>query len=303
MTETLNTISLRRLQVFLVVCDTLHMARAAERLGVAQPALSQQIQSLERALDVQLFHRRKRGIDLTAAGHACRAEARRLLAQHATLVDTVQRTARGETGHVSLGYVGSSMFEGLFPSQLQAMRQRYPDIALSLREDNVATLLADVRAGTLEAALVRAPVRLAAPLCHRVHSAQELVVVLPAAHALAHAPALSMTQLAPLPMIGLPDSDTAGIMLIAAQWAAAAGTRLNVAWKVSDVGSALGLVAAGLGYAIVPKGLALLAGPAIVTRPLADAGAISELWLVWHEERLTPALERFLRIASPADTG
>jgi DNA-binding transcriptional LysR family regulator len=185
------------------------------------------------------------------------------------------------------------------PAQLKRMREAYPDIALTLRENNVANLLADVLAGSVDAALVRAPAPLAAPLTYRTHSSQALVAVLPKDHPLAQHRALALAQLAPTPMIGLPDTDSAGIMLIAARLAAACGATLNIAWKVSDVGSALGLVAAGLGYAIVPQGLAQMAGHQVATRPLTDAGAVSELWLAWHSQRITPALQRFLDLAAP----
>lgn len=299
----LTSISLRRLQVFLVVCDTLHMARAAERLGVAQPALSQQIGALERALGVKLFHRR-RGIDLTEAGRACRAEAQRLLALHHGAVDTVRRTARGESGRIALGYVGSSMFTRAFPAQLKAMREAYPNVEFKLREGGIAVQLAGLEAGELDAVLVRAPVQLPPPLRHRFHSRQELVVILPSDHPLAKLEKIPIASLASEAMIGYPDTDDVGIGRVATQLAAAAGCRLQVKWRVTEIGSILGLVAAGLGYGIVPRDVALYARPWTVMRPLAEPGASTELWLVWNEQRETPVLDRFLEIALPqADTG
>lgn len=294
----LSTVSLRRLQVFLTVCETLHMARAAERLAISQPALSQQIRGLEHALGVQLFHRRKRGIDLNAAGEACRIEAERLLALHAGAVDAVRRAARGEMGRITLGYVSSAMFEQRFPAQLKAMREKFPDVELSLREGSIATLLAGVEVGDIDVALVRAPIRVETPLRHRFHSRQDLIVILPSGHRLSEEKGIHISQLASEQMIGFPDAENVGIMRTAAELAAAAGIQLQVKWQVSEVGSVLGLIAAGLGFGIVPKDIAHLAGPDVSAHPLAESGAQTELWLVWHEERMSPALNQFIGIAA-----
>lgn len=300
MEDFLTTISLRRMQVFMTVCKTLHMARAAERLGVSQPALSQQIRGLEQAMGVQLFYRRKRGIDLTAAGETCRIEAERLLQLHAGAVDAIRRAARGESGRITLGYVSSAMFEQRFSTQLKTMREKLPEVELNLREGSIAALLAGLESGDIDIALVRAPMRVEAPLSHRFHSRQDLIVILPKGHHLATAgEAISIARLAAEQMVGFPDADNVGIMRTAADLATAAGVQLQVKWQVSEVGSVLGLVAAGLGYGIVPKAIAQLASPDVSTHALAEPGARTELWLVWHEERMSPALRQFIDIAAP----
>ncbi|MDS0859634.1 LysR substrate-binding domain-containing protein [Burkholderia pseudomultivorans] len=297
MDSLLTSASLRRLQVFLTVCDTLHMARAAEQLGVAQPALSQQIKGLEEALGVRLFNRRKRGIDLTTAGESFRAEAQKLLALHEQAIDTVRRTARGEMGRLAVGYVPSAMFERCFPLQLRAMREQNPDVELTLRDGNLGELRRALLEGEIDVALVRAPVPEDVPLRHRVHSTQELTVILPAGHALAALDTIPLTRLVAEPMIGFPDPENVGIMHVVANLAAKAGVVLEQKWRVADVGSILGLVAAGLGFGIVPQNFAALAGPEIIVRPLAGRRPRAELWLVWHGDRQVPALNRFLAIA------
>lgn len=296
----LATVSLRRLQVFLAVCGTLHMARAAEQLGVAQPALSQQIRGLESALGLRLFHRRKRGIDLTTAGATLRLEAERLIAAHAAAIERTRLVARGEAGHLAIGYVGSAMFERRLPAELRRMRDSYPGIALALQEGSILGLLQAVEGGLLDVALLRGPVDVAPPLTSRFHSRQALMLLLPEGHALAALAAVPIERLAQETMIGLPDSDAAGIMRIAAERAAAAGITLPVQWQVSEVGSVLGLVAAGLGFGIVPAPIASLAGPEIAVRPLAlSPPAFAELRLVWHGERVSPALTRLLSVMAP----
>lgn len=301
MDEILTAVSLRRLRVFLTVCETLHMARAAERLGVAQPALSQQIRSLEEAVGAHLFHRRKRGIDLTAAGAAFRLEAEGLLRQHAEAIDIARRAARGEMGRLALGYVSSAMFERRFPSQLRLMRERHPQVQFILREGNIKGLIAAVESGEVDLALVRAPIAIAPPLHKRLHSRQKLVVVLPQGHRLTALPAIPIRELAQEAMVALPDLENVGIMHVAGALAAAEGLALNIRWQVSEVASVLGLVAAGLGFGIVPSDIAAMAGPELAVRPLSAGQApapATELWLVWHDEKITPALEHFLTIAA-----
>ncbi|MBU9366027.1 LysR family transcriptional regulator [Burkholderia multivorans] len=298
MNSLLTSASLRRLQVFLAGCETLHMARAAEQLGVAQPALSQQIKGLEDALGVRLFNRRKRGIDLTTAGESFRAEAQKLLALHGQAIDIVRRTARGEMGRLAIGYVPSAMFERSFPLQLRAMREQHPNVELILRDGTLVELSRALLAGEIDVALVRAPVPKDLPLRHRVHSTQELTVILPAGHALAALDKIPLARLVAEPMIGFPDPDNVGIMHVVANLAAKAGATLEQKWRVADVGSILGLVAAGVGFGIVPRNFAQLAGPEIVARPLAGRTPRAELWLVWHEEKETPALKRFLAMAA-----
>jgi DNA-binding transcriptional LysR family regulator len=298
MDSLLSTVSLRRLHVFLAVCETLHMARAAEQLGVAQPALSQQIRGLEEALGARLFHRRKRGIELTAAGAVCRDEATRLLRLHEAAVEQIRRVARGEAGRIAIGYVGSAMFERGFPAELRLMRDRFPGVTLSLREGTIVSLLEAVKQGDLDIALVRAPIDVSPPLLTRFYSRQLLSVILPQTHALARLPAIPIETLAGETMIGLPDSEAVGIMRIVTELARAAGVSLPVHLQVTEVGSVLGLVAAGLGFGIVPEAIAALAGPEIAARPLATAPAAhAELRLVWHAEKVTPAVSQFLSIA------
>lgn len=289
------TTSLRRLAYFLDVCETLHIGKSAERLGIAQPALSQQIKKLETELAVQLFLRRKRGIELTVAGAAYRLEVQRLLAMHAQASEVAQRTARGELGSIHLGYVGSAMFEPEFPSLLKRLRSQYPGVRLALHEQRIEDQLAALQRGELDIAVVRAPgVELGPRQQKRVGSRRPLIVALPNDNPLLAQAAVSIADLAAEPMISFDDPSSLAILQIAHTLAQRAGVQLNVAWRVPEVASILGLVAAGMGYGIVPASIASLAMPTVSFRPLTDEGAYAELWYVWNEDRITPAIQRFL---------
>ena len=149
--------SLRALRHFVVVAEELHMHRAAERLHIAQPALSQQIKQLEQRLGVVLFSRANRRLTLTAAGEAFLHKTRLALEMADQAVLDAQRTARGEQGRLHLGYVSSAMYDSKLPGLLRRLRADWPGIELSLVQGDVQMLyeaLLDLR---LDIAIIRAP--------------------------------------------------------------------------------------------------------------------------------------------------
>jgi DNA-binding transcriptional LysR family regulator len=291
MDDDLVSASLRRLRAFLVVCDTLHLGRAAEQLGIAQPALSQQIRGLEEGLGVRLFHRRKRGIDLTAAGLDYRHEADALLRLHAQAADRARRIARGELGRVAIGYVASAMLHEGFPALLGAMGQRHPGVQIELFERGLTEVMASLSQGDIDLAVVRGPVPLAAQHAHHVASSEPLVAVLPTLHRLADATQVSLADLSEERLIAFNDPADTGLLQVSSALAATVGATLNVGWRVSAMTSVLGLAAAGLGYGIVPGEVARMTMPGIRFVPLRETGATAALWYLWRRDRITPALE------------
>jgi len=161
------------------------VTRAAARLGIQQPPLSQQIRALETELELQLFRRKPRGVELTPAGEAFLAEARIVLerAEHAVLA--ARRAARGEAGRLGLGFTSSASFHPLVPRVIRDFRETSPLVALSLEEAGTAELVEGLRAERIDAAFVRSPIGPAADLT--VHSLleEEMVAALPSGHRLA----------------------------------------------------------------------------------------------------------------------
>ena len=124
------------LRSFVTVAEEGHITRAAERLDTQQPPLSLRIRALERRLDTQLFRRKPRGVELTAAGHVLLGHARTLLEQHARALDAVQRAGRGELGRLSIGTVPTGPMHPLMPSSVRLFRERYPDVVPDWHFDN-----------------------------------------------------------------------------------------------------------------------------------------------------------------------
>src|SRR5436189_5758716 len=123
---------LRHLRYFVAVAEERHVTRAAERLGIQQPPLSQQIQALERELDVQLLRRLPRGVELTQAGEAFLAQARAILERVEHARAATRRTARGEAGRIGLGFTSSASFHPLVPRAIRAFREAHPLVSLTL---------------------------------------------------------------------------------------------------------------------------------------------------------------------------
>jgi DNA-binding transcriptional LysR family regulator len=287
----LAALSLRRLQVFLVVARHLHIGRAAEQLGIAQPAVSQQIGALEQALGVRLFHRRKRGIDLTHAGIAYRDACQSLLDRHHADAEVARRTARGEAGRLAIGYVVSAMFGDTLPGLLRHVRDERPGLALELHEGSIGAVLRQLEEGRIDVALVRAPLPLAPGWTHLALRPQPLRLALPEGHALAAQDKAQLSDLDGLPLISYADPGDYGVMQVVSRLAQQAGFQLNVQWTSSSVTGVLGLVSAGLGSGIVPEGLAQLNPSRIVLRPIDHPEAVAELWFVWDAARVSPALQ------------
>lgn len=148
---------LRHLRYFTVVADELHFTRAAARLGIGQPPLSQQIQQLEREIGTPLFLRLPRGVELTEAGAQFLEDARAILASADRAIDTARRLGRGEHGAITVGFTASAVFHPYLPRAIRAFRDRYPDVRISLTESNTVSLLRGLRENQVDVAFVRPP--------------------------------------------------------------------------------------------------------------------------------------------------
>ena len=264
---------LRHLRYFIAVAEEGHVTRAAERLGMQQPPLSQQIQALERELAVQLFRRKPRGVELTDAGHALLDDARAILAHVDHAFATTRRTARGEQGRITIGFTSSAPFHPFVPRVIRAFREAYPLVALSLDESGTTELIDNLRNERVDAAFIRTPV--ADPMGITVNPLLEeaMLVALPATHAFA-------TSDTELPLAALAAETfivyrrPSGPGLYDAIFAAchAAGFSPIVGQEAPRIVSTLNLVAAGLGIAVVPASLARMQMDGVIYRPLRSNG-------------------------------
>lgn len=251
---------LRQLRYFVAVAEEGHITRAAERLDTQQPPLSRLIKTIEQELDVQLFRRKPRGVELTEAGRAFLEKARMALANVDEAVVTARRTARGEQGRISIGVVPSAQFHPFVPSVIRAFREAFPLLSVTLEEAQGDVLIQLIRGEQIDAAFVRSPpTDTVALLLNRLMD-EELVAAIPSGHPLARGKAdsdgaLSLKAFADEPFIIL--GPRARLPLYAATVGAchAAGFAPKVAQEVPRLASVVGYVAAGVGISFIPASM------------------------------------------------
>lgn len=288
---------LRHLKYFVTVAEELHFGRAAERLGIAQPPLSQQIKALEQQLGVLLLTRTKRHVELTAAGSAFAKEARQVLAQASQAIQVAQRAARGDTGQLDVGFVSGAVY-GKVPSIMRLMRARYPEISLVLKDLSSEEQMEALQARHLDVGLVRPPVATVRvqQFAMKVIAREPLVVVLPSAHPLAKRRKIAIEELAGEPFLLVPRHVAPGFYDQFVSICAQAGFFPTIVQEARTTQTIVSLVAVGMGISIVPASLRSLQRSGVVYRSLEPPVPTTELIVIWRREDENPALHRFLEV-------
>ncbi|WP_321781577.1 LysR family transcriptional regulator [Paraburkholderia sp. J94] len=298
---------LRHLRYFMAVAAERNFTRAAEKLGIGQPPLSQQIKSLERELGVELFVRTPQGATLTHAGEAFLVEARRVLDDAARAAQAAQRAARGESGQIRIGFTGSAAFNPLVPTLIQRYTQRYPDVQLTLDEANTPMLVQGLAEGRHDAVFFR-PGRtslsdasaLAGIAVHRLPD-EPMKIVLPSAHPLAARRRLPLAALANESFVLVPGP--AGITLHEeiVRACAEAGFSPRLAQPAPQIASVVNLVAAGLGVSIVPAAIAQVQVKGVRYLDITGVRMSAKLSLGWREGDPSATLRQFVALARHAE--
>jgi DNA-binding transcriptional LysR family regulator len=282
---------------FLVVAEEMHVGRAAERIGLAQPALSQQIKTLEGRLGVRLFVRANRGIQLSEAGEAFRREAQRALDHADEAVRAAQRTARGELGRVMIGYVSSAMLDPIFPGVLAEFRAGSPEVFIELHQRTLAEHLDALREQALDLAVLRGPLpSMPEGFDTFAFVRQRVIMALPQGHPATSVSAVALANLAQETFLLLEDPRGTGFADTVEELCAAAGFRPRRSLVVNEVSTIVGLVAAGLGLALVPASAALMHMPGVAYRPLMDVEGYSELMVAHRRFERSAAVRALLGI-------
>lgn len=292
---------LRQLRYFLAVAEELHFGRAAERLGMAQPPLSQQIRKLERELGVPLFWRSKRKVELSEAGRVLQTEAKRLLVQADQAVLATQRVGRGEAGNLRIGYTSTCAFTPVVLDLLRRYQDAHADVALSLAEMHTTQQLRALLDGRIDAGFIRSP--LADPEGQYTGLTllrEPLVAALPTSHRLAAAGAIPLADLRDEPFVLFPHTMGTGLFNDILAACRAAGFDPSIVQEAPQFTSIIGLVSAGLGVSLVPQGLQQLRLAAVAYRPLVGTPVAAPITLVARRRAPSLAVTALLRIAREA---
>ncbi|ONI91644.1 hypothetical protein ALI144C_00840 [Actinosynnema sp. ALI-1.44] len=287
-------LSLEQVRGFVAVAEEGNFHRAAQRLRMTQPPLSRQIQRLEREVGVVLFDRTQRKVELTPAGTAFLAEARRLLALAAAAPDTARRVAQGHTGTVRIGFTAASGL-GFLGRFLNHLERELPEVRLILNEMITSDQLESLRNATLDLALARPPFDEDEFDSRLVHS-EPLVLAIPRHHRLAdETTAVAVDALGQETLL-VYTSDQAGYFANLVS-RVLAGVPYVSAHRLTQVHTMLALVAAGRGLALVPEAATHLHPDGVLFRTLAGvADAPAVLHAVWRREPFNPALRRAITL-------
>lgn len=256
----------RRLRYFIAVASELHFGRAAERLHIAQPALSQQIRLLESHLGVQLLERSTRSVRLTPAGQRLLDRGRSILAELDATVAEVRQIGCGEQGTVRLGFIGSATY-GLMPRAARALREQLPGVQVVLQGERMSSVLAkDLHDAVLDIAVLRPCAEMDGLDSTRLLT-EPMVVALPEGHRLAGEPVVDLLDLADEVFVSYP-LDTSAVAKRQRDACLTAGFEPQIHVTVSETSTLVTLVASALGVALVPKGVEKVRIPGVYYAPL-----------------------------------
>ena len=285
---------LRHLRYFIAVAEELNFTRAAEKLHMAQPPLSQQIQQLETQLGFQLFRRTKRTVVLTEAGQVFFEESQKIMQQVDRAIQLAQQTSRGELGQLTIGFV-SSAAHNVVPAILQQFRTLHPAVKLELHELTTNEQLQRLRFGQIDIGFVRPPVE-EDGINSEIVFREPLIVALPETHHLADRAQVELRELSTEPFILFPRSLAPGLYDPIVSLCQEAGFSPIAAQEALQMQTIVSLVAAEIGVAIVPESMQNFQRCGVVYKPLQESTFIVAIALIW---RIAPtaAVQRFLEVA------
>lgn len=292
---------LRHLRYFIAVAEELNFTRAAERLHIGQPPLSQAIQALEADVGAQLFERTRRWVRMTEAGRLFLADARRILALSEQAADTARRAQRGEAGELRIGFTFSTPLTPLFATVINRYRQQYPAVSLRLHEMATLPQLDALAQRTLDLGFVR-PTEGAPPATLILTPLREdrLVAVLPAALPLARRKTIGMDELKELPFVMYPPTAGTGIYPQIFRLCREAGFVPRIGQVAGEASTIIGLVAAGCGVSVLPSSFDRIRMDGVVYRPIAASAASTRLLLARRGDERSPLVDAFVALATAA---
>jgi DNA-binding transcriptional LysR family regulator len=289
-------LELRQLRYFIAVAEELHFGKAAARLHMTQPPLSQTIQGLEELLGAPLFERTRRAVALTPAGAALLPEARRMLVQAGELPELVRRAAAGEAGRLALAFVSSADYSVL-PPFLRLYRAAYPQVQIALQEATSDLQVDDLLHARIDAGLVIPPLpdKARADLDYLKVLSEPLILAAPAG-LLAPGGPVWLKEVPPTPLIIFPRPIAPALHDAILACFRAAGITPQIGQEAIQMQTIVGLVSAGMGLALVPQSVSNLMRPGVEYRALSDATPQVETGLAWRRDNPSPVLQGFLEL-------
>jgi LysR family transcriptional regulator, benzoate and cis,cis-muconate-responsive activator of ben and cat genes len=290
----------RRLEYFTALAEGGNFSRAAERLGISQPALSQQIQRLEEEVGANLFDRTARPVVLTEVGERLLARCADVL-EHIRAIERLSAAAsQGETGRLRIGVIPLALY-GRIPQQIRAFRRRHPDVQVSLERYDTSPLIDLLEAGRLDVAFLNATVPGSA-LRSADLDAGPLVAVLPVDHPLARASSVRLLDLRAEPLVMFPRDVAAENFDLVITAFRAAGFSPKIITATGGYADQVGYVAAGVGYALLPREIECVRNDGVARVPVSDPGLTLTMRVSWRPTKRGGLLRTFLADLGVAGT-
>ncbi|QJE00798.1 LysR family transcriptional regulator [Massilia forsythiae] len=289
-------LELRQLRYFVTVAEELHFGRAAARLHMTQPPLSQAIAGLEAALGAPLFVRDRRSVALAPAGAALLPEARRMLSEAAALPELARRAAAGEAGRLALAFVTSADYSVL-PAFLRRHGERYPAVHLTLREATSDVQVEELLRGRIDAGLLIPPLpdKARQDLDYMKVLDEPLILCAPTGSGLpVGATPIRLQDIPHLPLIIFPREISPALHDAILSCFGAAGVTPVIGQQAIQMQTIVSLVSAGMGLALVPQSVSNLMRPGVEYRALADPTPLVETGIAWRRDNGSPVLKGFL---------
>ncbi|RWQ69619.1 MAG: LysR family transcriptional regulator [Mesorhizobium sp.] len=282
------------MQSLVAVAEELHFGRAAARLHISQPPLTKQIQQLEQVIGVRLLERTKRKVELTEAGRVFLEEARAVLHQTGQAVELARKAGRGETGHLSVGFIDAAIYS-VVPAVVQRFTECYPEVALSLTDLRIPNQIKLVAERQLDIGFVHPPV---------VHNAlqaesilvEPLIVALPETHWLASETEIALADLAQEALIQFPRSINPSLYDEIVGLCRSSGFSPRIVREATPKQTIIGLVSVGLGVSLLPACLENLQRSGVVYRPIRGRNLSIDTSIIYRREQPSPVLKAFLDI-------
>jgi DNA-binding transcriptional LysR family regulator len=289
-----DRVKLHQLRYFVAVAEELHFRRAAERLHMSQPPLSEAIRELEAAIGAQLLERSRRRVALTAAGELLLRDVRTVLASLEQALETARRIGTGQAGRLRLSFVGSALY-GVVPDLLRAFSLERPDIELELHERSTTEQLAALVDGDLDIGFVRAPAAAEGVIGETIMR-EPTVAALPEGHPLSRLKRIPIARLRTEPFVLFPRGQAPGLHDAITAALAGGGAPPRIVQEVAEMQTIVGLVASGMGVSLVPGSVQALARTGVAYRAVAGAPS-SDLAMVTRRGDASPTVRAFAELA------
>ncbi|HEI8862499.1 TPA: LysR family transcriptional regulator [Morganella morganii] len=291
-------IEFRHLRYFIAVAEELHFGRAAERLNISQPPLSQQIQALENAIPAKLLARNNRNVSLTPAGEMFLREAYQIRTQVEAAVEKAARMDRGELGEVSVGFTSTTPFMRHITATFRQYREIYPDVAIHMHQMNTKQQINPLLSGRIDFGVMR-NTQLPDNLVHELLFKERFMLAVYDDHPLMKylKTGIPLEMLTGVPLVFFERDVGTALYDEIINLLKKAGVTPVIAQEAGEAMTILGLVSAGLGISLVTESFTRMKVDGVRYIHLAENQAFSEVWLVYHKHNtLSPAGQRLIEM-------